>query len=204
MSEVNLVIDSAGGSLGTGRKFVEIAENSDSHGIQFVYLGENELSSDVVQYSFRQSGQNGEIILTDDYENDLEYLTISNMSQSDTDSLVTIFTSNFKIKSLNEIKQLLTEDLEKNRKYLIHLGLMESQNPSDQNTVDIIRAALLSEDSETVLSGIRTLQLIDIPSLQDEVKALLETSADPQVRRSAALALAQMRLPSSAAVKSGG
>lgn len=197
MNEVNLVIESHAGNLVSGRKFVEIAENFHLHGLHFIYLGEHELSSNIVQYGFRALDGDGKITLTDDYDNDLEYITISGMPRTTTDKLTNLFKSNFYIRNLDEIKELLESDLESNSRYLIHLGLTEVHNSRDEKTIAILQEALFSKNSRTALRAITAISLINLEILSDNIKILAETSNNQQIREAAGLAFCQMksRLP---------
>ena len=87
--DLNFVIDSSAGTLVTGRNFIILAENCHDLNFDFSYVGEFEVMRDYVEYRFVDRVNDCALSLTDDYQHDLQYITISGKITSGTHALCT-------------------------------------------------------------------------------------------------------------------
>lgn len=192
MQEKVIVLRSTAGNLLTGRRVTQLASASDVHQLNFQYMGENEVSEDYVHYTFLDPEQGAELVLVDDYLEDIAYLSLQNVPKHATETMQKWLSEHVGLFTLEEVKAVLIEDLESNAPLLTHLGLMEDRETPDVGTVTLVKSALNSPVTETVERALVATQLLGWPELHQAVQALSTQSPDPHIREFARKVVVQL------------
>ena len=192
MQEKMIVLRSTAGNLMTGRRVTQLASASDVHQLNFQYMGENEVSKDYVHYTFLDPEQGAELVLVDDYLEDIAYVSLQNVPEHATEVMKQWLSEHIGLFTPEEVKTALTEDLEGNASLLAHLGLMEDRETPDARTVTLVKRALNSSVTETVERALVAAQLLGWPELHQAVQALSMQSPDPHLREFARKVVVQL------------
>ncbi|WP_211214787.1 hypothetical protein [Deinococcus aquatilis] len=182
MQEKVMVLRSSAGKLLTGGRVTQLASASDVHQLNFQYMGENEVSEDYVHYVFLDPEQGVQLVLVDDYLEDIAYLSFQHVPEQAITAMQAWLSEHIGLFTLEEVRAALTADLEGNASFLTHLGLMEHRETPDAATAILLKTALNSSVTETVERALVAAQLLGWPELHNAVQALAVHSPDAHLR----------------------
>lgn len=192
MSDKVIVINREPGDLEVGHQFSLLAENTALHHQDLNYLGEHEISPRMVEYIFEGDEGQSRLVLTDDYSNDITYISMKGFSEYVEQLLSNWILNNLPTENLESIREKLDNDIQKNSRLLLHLGMMETLRTSDPKTISIIERALNMDDQAIRDQAITAIGLIRSPQFKIPLQKAIEDLQNEHSREFASMVLEQI------------